>query len=88
MATVLQQQGLMTSGEWSSALGAAIERARLAGDPVDGSTYYEHVLTALETVLNGKGVADLAELRARRDAWARAYSATPHGQPVEIDRFR
>ena len=51
MAMSLQESGVVTPQQWSEALGAAIERARIAGDPDRGDTYYLHVLDALEHLL-------------------------------------
>ncbi|MEO1017576.1 MAG: nitrile hydratase accessory protein [Pseudomonadota bacterium] len=88
LVTALQERGVIGLDEWSQALGAAGERARAAGDPDDGSTYYNHVLEALEQLLAVRGIAAIEELRKCRDVWARAYAQTPHGQPVQPDRFR
>lgn len=84
IAARLQEAGVFTAGEWSAALGAAIRAAQAAGDPDDGSTYYDHVVAALETLLTAKGAASAAELAAMKAAWTEAYATTPHGRPVEL----
>lgn len=38
--------------EWSDTLGEEIEKARAAGDPADGTTYYKHVIAALERLVH------------------------------------
>ena len=48
LAMALIQAGRLSSAEWAAGLGSAIARAQAAGDPDDGSTYYAHVLDALE----------------------------------------
>jgi nitrile hydratase accessory protein len=84
MANALQQIGCYTAAEWADALGAAIKRAQAAGDPDDGSTYYHHVLSALEHLVQAKQIASADLLAARKAAWIEAYEHTPHGQPVEL----
>jgi nitrile hydratase accessory protein len=80
----LQEAGAIGAAEWSNALGTAIRAAQTAGDPDDGSTYYHHVLAALETLVAAKGLAARTELAAMKTAWTEAYAATPHGQPVTL----
>jgi nitrile hydratase accessory protein len=84
MTLLLQEHGLFTWPEWSRALAAEIRRARAAGDPDTGETYYRHWLAALERLVAERGVTDLATLARYRDAWARAAERTPHGQPIEL----
>jgi nitrile hydratase accessory protein len=84
LAVALQRAGAFTANEWADALGAAIKRAQAAGDPDDGSTYYQHVLAALEHLVQEKRIASADLLAARKAAWVDAYEHTPHGQPVEL----
>lgn len=84
LAVALQQAGAFTAVEWAEALGAAIKRAQAEGDPDDGSTYYQHVLSALEHLVQEKNIASAELLAARKAAWIDAYEHTPHGQPVEL----
>lgn len=85
MTLALHEGGLFTWAEWAQALGAAIRRAQAAGDCDDGSTYYRHWLSALETLVAEKGVAPEGLLAERRAAWDRAAHATPHGQPIMLE---
>ena len=80
----LQEAGIITAFEWSGALGAAIKRARVAGDPDEGNTYYHHVLDALETLIHEKNLVSADELSNRKAQWRDAYLTTPHGQPVTL----
>jgi len=82
----LVQGGHVSAGEWADALGSAIRRAQAAGDPDDGSTYYGHVLDALEAVVAEKALTTPDALFARKEAWRVAYASTPHGRPVELGR--
>ncbi|MGH6718510.1 MAG: nitrile hydratase accessory protein [Alphaproteobacteria bacterium] len=84
LAVQLEAAGAFTASEWAEALGAAIRLAQAAGDPDDGTTYYRHVLVALESLVRAKGMASAAELSATKAAWQEAFRTTPHGKPVEL----
>lgn len=84
LAQSLQDSGAISASQWSEALGAAIRRARAAGDPDLGDTYYLHVLDALEHLLAEHGLVSAELLQRRRAEWEAAYRRTPHGQPVEL----
>lgn len=84
LAVALQQAGAFTANEWADALGAAIKRAQAAGDPDDGTTYYRHVLAALEQLVQDKQIATADLLTVRKADWVAAYERTPHGKPVEL----
>lgn len=86
LAVELHKQGLFAWTEWAETLGAEIARAREAGDPDTGATYYIHWLGALERLVTAKGAASRDELRTRKDAWDRAARATPHGEPIVLGR--
>lgn len=79
MADTLVQAGAFSAADWAAALGEAV---RAEEDTTTG--YYRAVLRALESLLDGAGTIPAPELETRRDAWARAYESTPHGQPVEL----
>ncbi|MET0475470.1 MAG: nitrile hydratase accessory protein [Mycobacterium sp.] len=81
----LQEAGMFTAAEWSSALGSEVERAQLAGDPDDGSTHYRHWLAALERLATANGAITPELLESRRAAWDRAAKATPHGRPITLE---
>ena len=85
LSMALVQAGRFTPTEWASSLSAAIKRAHAAGDADDGSTYYEHVLNALEQLVLEKSLATQQSLAARKEAWRQAYATTPHGQSVLLD---
>jgi nitrile hydratase accessory protein len=82
----LSEQGHFTWKEWAAALAHQLHVASIAGEPDDGSRYYEHWLAALETLVTAKGLADPAALITRKEAWTEAYRSTPHGRPVELPR--
>lgn len=84
LAVRLSEQGHFTWTEWSDALGAQLRAAAERGEPDDGSRYYEHWLAALESLVTEKKLTDATKLIERKDAWAQAYRATPHGQPVKL----
>jgi nitrile hydratase accessory protein len=84
MAVALQERGVFTWSEWAAALGAEIERAKKAGDPDTGETYYRHWLAALECLVAEKGLTDRATLARYVEAWDRAADRTPHGTPIVL----
>ena len=84
LAVELNQQGVFTWQEWAAALAEEIDRARRAGDPDLGNTYYRHWTRALTRLVAAKGVVTPPELQDRAEQWRLAYLATRHGQPVEL----
>jgi hypothetical protein len=58
---------------WAASLGSAIKQAQTAGDRDDGSTYYKHVLDALEQLVFEKSIATQHVVAAREK---------PGGQPM------
>lgn len=84
MAVRLHEQGLFTWPHWAATLADEIERARAAGDPDTGETYYHHWLAALERLVAESGAASDSEQARTRAAWRRAAHRTPHGHPIEL----
>ena len=84
LAVSLSELGHFTWKEWAATLGAELRAAAGRGEPDDGSRYYDHWLAALERLVTTKGLSDLDELLARKEAWADAYRHTPHGSTVEL----
>lgn len=85
LVVALHEQGAFSWDEWAAQLSAEIKHAQLDGDPDLGDTYYTHWLHALEQLLVKKQVTSEPEVVARVDKWRRAYLATPHGQPIELN---
>ena len=84
MTLKLHQDGCFTWVEWADALAAEITRALAAGDPDDGTTYYQHWLAALEHITVTKGLATRPGLAKCKTEWETAYKITPHGKPVNL----
>ncbi len=84
LAVQLHDAGHFSWDEWAETLGREIKAAQARGDPDDGSTYYQHWLAALRTILSAKNIASERDVEARKAAWADAYASTPHGEPVEL----
>lgn len=84
LSIALQETGHVTPTEWSDTLSDEIEKARAAGDSADGTTYYKHVIAALERLVAEKGLVAAAALDQRHHDWEDAYRHTPHGQPVVL----
>lgn len=86
LAVALNERGLFTWSEWADALGAELRRAEAAGETEGEDGYYRAWLSALEGLLAEHGVVGEEERRRREAAWHRAAHATPHGQPITLDR--
>ena len=84
LAVSLSARGYFTWQEWATVLAEELKASAARGEPDDGSHYYHCWLAALERLVIGKRLADVAALSARKDAWAEAYRRTPHGKPVEL----
>ena len=82
MVRALQDAGLITPAEWTSALSAEIHRAQRPSDSDDA--YYRHWLTALERIVAAKNLAPTNTLARERAAWAHAAHRTSHGDPIEL----
>ncbi len=86
MAVRLHEAGAFTWREWADHLAAAITRAQQRGDPDLGTTYYEHWLAALETLLAEKGLVAPEDLARRKAEWKQVVHETPPGQPLVLRR--
>jgi nitrile hydratase accessory protein len=83
LAVHLSERGAIPWAEWSAALGREVQSA--ADDPTLADAYYRHWLRALERICAEKGMIEAGEILRRQEEWRRAYLATPHGQPVQLD---
>ena len=79
MAVKLHEKGVFTWTEWAETLGA-----ELHGEP--DRPYYESWLAALERIVEAKDVISGPERLDRISAWDEAARATPHGQPIVLNR--
>ena len=84
IALSLHQNGVFSWSEWAETLGEEIHKARAAGDPDDGSTYYNHWMATLERLVDEKGLTNLETLGKFSNAWGRAADRTPHGSPITL----
>lgn len=79
MAVKLNEVGVFAWSEWAETLGAELARA-------PARPYYESWLAALEILVERKGLMSHAERQTRIADWDRAARATPHGQPIMLNR--
>jgi nitrile hydratase accessory protein len=86
LSMALMQAGRISAAEWAPGVGSAIKQAQATGDPDTGSTYYRHVLNALEALVFEKALTTRDALAACKEAWRAAYASTPHGQPIQLPR--
>ena len=84
IADTLVTSGQISATAWAETLGAERDADDAEGRPDTEETYYAAALRALEKLLDGTEIVPSDNLSARRDAWERAYLATPHGKPVEL----
>ena len=85
MTVRLHAADYFTWPEWTEALSTEITAAKDRGEADLGDTYYHHWFRALEALVVGKGLEITPAIDERMETWRRAYLATPHGQPVELD---
>lgn len=84
LTVALNEAGHLDWCAWSEALGAAMARRSLDRELDGGSDYYAAWLEALEDLLDRLDLVDPVLAREMREAWERAYLATPHGRPVRL----
>jgi nitrile hydratase accessory protein len=79
LVLALHEAGVFNWSEWTAALSRRVAAPRSGEADVGG---YGRWLAALEGLLIEKDVASAEALTARKNAWARAAAATPHGRPI------
>ncbi len=84
LALSLHERGVFTWSEWAATLGDEIRKARAAGDPDDGSTYYHHWLQTLEHLVVQSGIGSQDQIHQLEHAWEAAAARTPHGAPITL----
>jgi len=83
MTLVLHERGHFTWPQWADHLGAAIAGQTEAA-PGDPKAYWQCWLAALEAMISDTDLAGESELQDLREAWRKAASATPHGEPITL----
>ncbi len=82
LAVALNEAGYFAWTEWTEVFSAALQAARKSA-PLDGSDdYYVCWISALETLLIRKNIAQPDVLADMKSAWTDAFLSTPHGKPV------
>ena len=84
LVLALHERGAFAWADWAEALSQAIQAAQQRGDPDDGSTYWQHWLDALQSLVVSCGLGDAEQLHALEHAWEAAAERTPHGQAIEL----
>lgn len=80
----LNEDGHFSWPDWADRFSSTLRRHGLARELDGGNDYFNAWLETLETLLAETGHAGASETAAIKDAWARAYLNTPHGQPVRL----
>jgi nitrile hydratase accessory protein len=83
MAVELNQRGLF---QWQEFADLLSEELLAAGSAQDGEDYYQHWLRALERLTAAKGFIAEDERALRQAAWDAAAKATPHGEPIALEK--
>ena len=78
IAVLASRQGCFTWSEWTRALSRELHGA-------SDAAYFDCWLSALQSLLLGKGTLGPAEVCERRRAWEEAYRRTPHGTAVSLN---
>ena len=86
LAVLASRQGCFTWSEWTHALSRELQHASAEPPTPPMPDYYDCWLSALQSLLLGKGAVEPGELSERRHAWEDAYRRTPHGKPVSLAR--
>jgi nitrile hydratase accessory protein len=84
VAVLASRHRCFTWSEWSLALGRELQHAPAGVPRIAAAGYFDCWLSALQSLLIGKGVVQQGELLARKDAWQDAYRRTPHGVAVTL----
>ena len=84
IAVLASRQGCFTWPEWTRALSRELQSVSDADPQVAAERYFDCWLSALQSLLIGKGAVGQAELHERKHAWEDAYRRTPHGVPVSL----
>lgn len=79
MTVALNEAGVFTWTEWAECFAPRVRNAT-------AEEYYDRWLEALEALLGSRGIVDRGQIPALAARWQRAAQATPHGQPIELDR--
>lgn len=80
----LNEAGYFTWPDWSARFAQTLRRHGLEKELNGGDDYFLAWLVTLETFLSDLNLSDTAEVARLKQAWERAYLATPHGQPVHL----
>jgi nitrile hydratase accessory protein len=84
MTLKAHEAGMFKWSEWAETLGAELAKdGDGSGETLD---YYDHWLNAFEKLLTAKNVAAANQLSELKEAWNEAARATPHGEPIILDR--
>ena len=87
-ADVLIESKIISPTIWSATLGDTLKQAAAAGATDNMETYYQSVLKSVEKLLEQTSGILPEEIENKSRAWAEAYLATPHGQPVMLGNSR
>lgn len=88
MTLQLHEQGAFDWPQWTLAFGETLARHGLDRSLNGGDDYFQAWLETLEGLLDQRALSTEEERADVRAAWEQAYLATPHGQPVRLQKGR
>jgi len=77
LTVAMNEAGHFTWSDWAAVFGPRVQE-------VAADHYWEVWSEALIALLDQRGIAAAADVRALTEAWQRAARNTPHGQPIEL----
>ena len=84
----LHETGLFSWTDWAEKFSETLTQHGADRD-LDGSNdYYIAWIATLQEMLAARGITDAAAIDMAKERWAEAYLATPHGEPVHLEKDR
>lgn len=83
-AMELSKQGHFLWRDWASTFSREIHTRPRRDQETVNEAYYRQWLSALEVLIISRNLCTAEEIATRQEDWRRAYSNTPHGQPIEL----
>lgn len=82
LTVALNEAGHFEWHEWAQVFGARLKAVGVVGN----EPYYLAWLAAFQDFVVARGIASESEVLSLTAAWHAAAHATPHGQPIELQR--
>ena len=77
LTVALNEAGHFTWSDWAAVFGPRVQSAH-------AEAYWQIWSDALIHLIEGRGIAEAAEVAHLAEAWKAAARTTPHGQPISL----